>query len=62
MEISEGFHCFTYRCTAERYLSKNTFTCIISNFVIVTAVIPEGTKYYVNERHEIVTEALKIVL
>lgn len=62
MEIFEGIYCLAYRNTAERYLSENISTCTISNFAIVTAIIPEGTKYYINERDEIVTEALKIVL
>lgn len=55
--IEEGLHCFQDMTSAGMYADG-----LGGPYVIVPAIIPEGTRYYVNENKEIVTEKLKIVL
>lgn len=57
LTIDEGLHCFQNLASAGRYADSYGDLCII-----VPAIIPGGTKYYINERGEIITEKLKIVL
>lgn len=55
--INEGLHCFQGMASAGMYVDNPVGTAII-----VTAIIPEGARYYVNEDGEIVTDKLMIVL
>lgn len=55
-EINEGFHCFETMEAAGRYAA-----CLSGGICIASATIPRGSRYYLNERHEIVTESLRIL-
>ena len=57
-EIGIGLHCFVSDKAAIRYLDS------FWNYdlALVKAVIPGGTKYFINEHGEIVTERLKILI
>lgn len=55
--IMEGLHCFDNIARAGEYADN-----LMKTVVIVPAIIPEGTRYYMNESMEIVTEKLKIML
>lgn len=55
--IDKGLHCFRNMTNAGIYADGFRETC-----AIVPAITPKGTKYYVNENKEIVTEKLKILL
>lgn len=55
--INEGLHCFDNIAKAGEYANN-----LIKSVAIVPAIIPEGTRYYMNESMEIVTEKLKIIL
>lgn len=57
-EISTGLHCLNSSKAATKYLGD--FWSY--NLIMVKAVIPEGTKYFINESGEIVTERLKILI
>ena len=56
--IDIGLHCFGSNEAAIRYLG-NFWNY---NLTLVRAVIPKGTKYFINEHGEIVTERLKILI
>lgn len=58
--IEEGLHCFQNMTSAGIY-ADNLFIGL-EPYAIVPAIIPKGTRYYINENREIVTEKLKIVL
>ena len=57
-KIDVGLHCFVSDKAAIRYLDG------FWNYdlALVKAVIPGGTKYFINEHGEIVTERLKILI
>lgn len=55
--IDEGLHCFQNMTSAGMYADSFGGPC-----AIVPAIIPKGTRYYINEDRGIVTEKLKIVL
>lgn len=57
LTIKEGIHCFQNMASAGRYVDSYG-----DLYTIVPAIIPNGTRYYVNEDRKIVTEKLKIVL
>lgn len=57
LAIDEGLHCFQNMTSAGIYADS-----FRRPYAIVPAIIPEGTRYYINEDGEIVTEKLKIVL
>lgn len=57
LTIDEGLHCFQDMPSAGVYADAFRGLC-----AIVPAIIPKGTRYYVNENRQIVTEKLKIVL
>ena len=57
-EINIGLHCFDSSKAAIRYLGGFWGY----NLILVKAVIPEGTKYFINEHGQIVTERLKILI
>lgn len=56
--INIGLHCFALNEAAIRYLAGSWNY----NLILVKAVIPEGTKYFINEYGEIITERLKILI
>ena len=56
--INIGLHCFASNEAAVRYLGGFWNY----NLILVKAVIPEGTKYFINEHGEIITEKLKILI
>lgn len=55
--INEGLHCFYNIARAGEYAEG-----LVESVAIVPAIIPEGTRFYINEEMEIVTEKLKIIL
>lgn len=57
MVIEEGLHCFKNMSSAGIYADS-----LIGPCAIVPAIIPKGTRYYINEDSQIVTEKLKIIL
>lgn len=57
-EIHTGLHCLNSSKAVTRYLG-NFWNY---NLTLVRAVIPKGTKYFINESGEIVTERLKILI
>lgn len=57
--IDEGLHC--YSNIADAAMCADSFL-IAGPIVIAPAIIPKGTRYYINETREIVTEKLKILL
>lgn len=57
-EIGIGLHCFNSDEAAIKYLNG----VWDYNLTLVKAAIPEGTKYFINEFGEIITERLKILI
>lgn len=69
LNIDEGIHSYILNIDIERsddiYLSltlDNKFICIYPNDVCyVKCIIPKGSTYFINERGEVVSDAIKIL-
>lgn len=57
--IDEGLHCYSNMADDARYAGNFVAA---GPYVVAPAIIPKGTRYYINEIGEIVTEKLKILL
>lgn len=57
MVIEEGLHCFKNMSSAGIYADS-----LIGPCAIVTAIIPKGAEFYINEDNQIVTEKLKVII